>query len=104
MPVVTAIAAVGALGYGIYSGERGQQVQKKALRRQDEAQKQAVAAAGEQQRRADMEQRAAHMKQPDIGELLAFEQGFGDLGKSSQQTTADPSRIRLGKSDLLGSP
>lgn len=103
MPIVTAAAAVGALGYGVYSGERAKSQQKTANRKSEAAQQAAVAAAGEEQRRADMEQRAANMRQPDIGSLLAFEQGFGDFG-SKAQTTADPSRLKLGRSNLLGAP
>lgn len=107
MAVTTAIAAVAAASYGVYSGEQQKSAQKAAVRRQADAQKQAQALSVAQARKADQETMAANRKTPDIGSLLAFEQGFPGFGAGSRTGAGavDPSRLNLKRPvTTLGAP
>lgn len=101
------IAAIVAFAYSAYTGYQGQQTQKAAVRRQADAQKQAQALSVAQARKADMETMAANRKTPDIGSLLAFEQGFPGFGAGSRTGAGavDPSRLNLKRPvTTLGAP
>lgn len=101
------IAAVIAFAYGAYAGERGQAAQKAAGQRQAQAQKQAQALSVAQARKADEATRAANMKTPDVGSLLAFEQSFASFGAGSRTGAGavDPSRLNLKRpTTTLGAP
>lgn len=104
MGVTAAVAAVAALGTSVYQGERSAKAQKRALGSQEKAQNESLAAAAAQERRADMEAKKANQKQPDIGSLLASEQGL--TGGSSPLLTGTSGvtkdRTRLGQTSLLG--
>lgn len=98
------IAAIVAFAYSAYTGYEGKQQQKKAMGRQAEAQRQAQAASVSQARKADMAAREANRKTPDVGELLAFEQGFRGFGGGGQ-SGVDPSRLNLKRpTTTLGAP
>lgn len=101
------IAAIVAFAYAAYSGNESRQDQKVAARRQADAQKQAQALSVAQARKADMETMAANRKTPDIGSLLAFEQGFPGFGAGSRTGAGavDPSRLNLKRPvTTLGAP
>ncbi len=76
-----------ALGYGVYSGEEGQQQQKKGQRRQEQAQRQAQAAAARQQKLSAEAYAAANRRQPDVGDILATEAELGKMGAASTLLT-----------------
>lgn len=101
---VTIGLGVAALGYGVYSGEQQKQQQQEALRRTREAQQQAQANAVSAMRKQEAERRTATRQTPDIGSLLAFEQGFKPIGGGSPAPPPDPLGMRLGRTDLLGAP
>ncbi len=105
--VVGAAAAIGGTTYSVVQGEAAKSEQKKALGRQEKAQAQAVGVAATEQRRADEEQRRANRRTPDIGSLLAFEQGRAGFGGSSRTGAGAPdlSRLNLKRpTTTLGSP
>lgn len=106
MAVVGAITAVAALGYGVYSGERGAQQQKQAVRKQEQAQKDNLASAAAAQRAADAEQRKANARKPDVTSLLASEQQQALSGPSSTMLTGSSGAARgsmkLGQTSMLG--
>ena len=106
MAVTGAIAAVAALGYGIYAGEKGASAQRKAVRKQEQAQKDSAAAAAAQQRRAEMEQKKANARKPDTVSLLAGAQQRGLQGPSATMLTgtsgATRGTMKLGQTSMLG--
>jgi Tfp pilus assembly major pilin PilA len=106
MDPFTIAVIVGALALGAYQGSEQQSAQRKALRNQQGAQQQAEVAALSQQRKSDMAEKAANRQTPDIGSMLAFEQSRPSFGASSRTGAgdADPSRVKLGRTSLLGSP
>jgi uncharacterized protein HemX len=107
MAVVGAVAAVAALGYGIYAGEKSGRAQKQAVRKQEKAQKESAAAASAQQRRAEMESRKANARRPDTLSLLAREQKSALSGPSATMLTGSSGATQAsyklgGGSSLLG--
>ena len=70
MPEVAAAAAVLSLGYGAFAGERQATAQRQGIRRQDQAQRAAEAAALSEERRAEQERNRANQKAPDLDVLL----------------------------------
>lgn len=107
MGIVAGIAAGAALGGSIYQGERQRKEQKRALRSQERAQSESLAAAAAQERRADMEAKAKNRKEPDVASLLATEQRASLTGTASTLLTGasgvTKDRLRLGQTSLLGS-
>ena len=95
MAITTAVAAVIGTGYGIYSGERGAQMQQKAVKRQQQAQQTAEARALSQERRGMMETNRARSKRANVETLLA-----------AQNTGGNPTMLTgpggVGKSTMLG--
>lgn len=108
MAVTGSIAAIAALGYGVYAGEQGARQQRRAVRRQEQAQRESAAAAAAQQRRAEMEQRKANARKPDVTSLLASEQQRALMGPSSTMltgtsgTTRSAGSVKLGQTSMLG--
>lgn len=87
-----------SLGYGVYAGEAQRSEQKKSVRRQEQAQREAEQDAAVQTRVADEEANRARQKQPDLGVLL------NDIGRgfrpNNQSVRAD--QLLLGRPGLLG--
>lgn len=107
MGVTAAIAAVGALGYSVYSGERSASMQSEALGKQEAAQKQATDKANQQTRLSEQAQNAANRKSPDAASILSAAQqsaqGGGGAGTMlTGPTGVDPNALALGKNTLLG--
>lgn len=106
MAVVGAISAIAALGYGVYSGQQQAKAQKRALRSQEQAQKESTAAAAAQQRRAEMEAKKANARKPDTASILANEQKSALQGPSATMLTgasgATRGGMKLGQTSMLG--
>lgn len=101
-----AVGAAGSTAYSIYSGEKGRKAQKDALRRQEQAQKQAEARALSQQRQSEMAQRAASGKKPNTAALLEAAQEASTAGAAGTMLTGSqgirPEDLQLGRTTLLG--
>jgi len=104
MAVTGTIAAVAALGYGVYSGERAASAGKDAMHKQDKAQKDAQSAAQRQMQQNAEEFANANKKKPDLTSLLAGEQALSSGGSKSTFLSGgvDPSALKLGRTSLLG--
>jgi hypothetical protein len=100
-------AAVGGTAYSIYSGQKQQAVQKKALAQQTTAQQTAEANALSTERNAAVASNAANMKTPNVAAILAKAATMGNQGLSSTMLTGPggttPGSTNLGKATLLGS-
>lgn len=88
MPAVAAVAAVGALGYGIYSGERAR---AQAQQQYDDAQRNAQAQMTEEQRQmAENDRRMEEQRQRQIAEQAATrERVLGELPGMKERLGAD---------------
>jgi len=102
----TGLALGGLPGLSVAQGQQAAREQKRALTRQEEAQRQALRAAASQQRRSEMEFRRVNRKVPDVGSLLAGEAASSRQGPGSTMLTGfpgiDPQRLLLGRTSLLG--
>lgn len=100
-----AAASLGTAGYSVYAGERSNTLQRRARRDQEGAQRQALAAAASEQRRAGEAERAANRREPDINSLLLGENEAARLGSTSTMLTgrglAD-FKFKPPKASLLG--
>lgn len=74
---IMAGAAVAGTGYSVYAGEKGREMQKKAMRKQEVAQKEAERRALATERRNMMESQRARSKKADVESLLAAAQDTG---------------------------
>ena len=74
MAITSAVFAGIGIAEGAKAGYKADKAQKEGLKRQDAAQQQAEAAAMSQRRQAEMAQAAVNKKQPNVADLLAFEQ------------------------------
>ena len=104
--VVSAVAAAGSLGYGIYSGTQQEQQQQKALAAQNTAQQKAEANSLDTERQTGVAQDAANRQTPDVASILARAAQMGNAGLSSTMLTGPggtKAGMTLGKSTLLGS-
>jgi uncharacterized protein HemX len=99
-----AITAAVTAGYGVYSGERQNKLQKEAANRQQQAQKTAETAAQRQQKQAAEAYAAANRKAPDVADILAGEQELSRLGSASTMLTGPQGvkRKQGGPAQLLG--
>jgi transcription initiation factor TFIID subunit TAF12 len=106
MAITGAIAGVALIG-GTLQAQQQMKQQKRAMAMQQQAQEQAAAAAAQAQRRAEMEQKAANMKAPDLGGLLTDSQQNALKGPGSTMLSGPggvvTSAFTLGKTSLLGS-
>lgn len=107
MAVIGAIAAIASLGLASASAISQASAQRKQIRAQDKAQREAAAVAASEQARAEMEQRRASRKKADPNLILAEQQKAGQQGISSTMLTGSSgvsmSRLKLGQTTLLGS-
>lgn len=104
----TLSAAFVAADQGVRQGHRQSGLQHRAALAQEQAQKQAMAMSVNEQRKADAAQAEANRKVPDVGSLLAFQQGLPSFGGSARTGAgdADAGRLNLRRpsSTLLGAP
>lgn len=104
--IATAAAAVGSTGYGIYSGQKQQGNQKKALAQQNTAQQTAEANALSTERKAETASNAVNQKTPNVAAILARAATLGSSGISSTMLTGPggvgTGSLNLGKASLLG--
>lgn len=103
MAIVGTIAAVAALSSVVYSGEQQRKSQNKALRQQEDAQKQNMAQAAASQRAARMASSKANQRQPDMASLLGNEQKSSLNGPSATMLSGSSGQAKLGQSSMLGS-
>jgi hypothetical protein len=103
----TAAIAAASLGYGIYSGQKAQAGQQKALALQKTGQQQAVQSALSTQRQGAIAQNAANQKAPDVASILQRAALAAKGGMGSTMLTGaggiQPGMLNLGKTSLLGS-
>ena len=105
---VTAIAtaAVVGVGYSIYSGEKQQQQQKKALKMQEQANQDARETAKKEADRADVEMNRANRKKADVAAIQSKEDQSALSGPAGTMLTGvqgvDPDKLKLGGNTLLG--
>ena len=103
---VMAATAVAATAYSIYSGERAADAQQEAMRKQEEAQKQALDIQKKQAATAEQNVNRANRKQPDVAAISQQSQAMAGQGGGSPMLTGpqgvNPNELALGKSTLLG--
>ena len=103
-----AFAALGAalVGYQVYSGERQHQQQKKQLRMQEQANRDAKQRAKEAADRADIEMNKANRKRADVSAIIKKEEQAALTGPAGTLLTGvqgvNPSGLNLGGNTLLG--
>lgn len=94
MALTTTITlGLAALDRSVHTSIEARQQQKKALGRQQTAQKQAEAAAIRQQRLSAEAYAAANRRQPDIGDIMATESELSRMGAAGTQLTG-PQGVR----------
>lgn len=98
MAEVSAAAAVAALGYSIFAGERQAGATRKGLRLQERTQYEAQNAAIREAKIGEEEEKRAKQKSPDLNVLLADQM----LPKKPGQTGVDANRLLLGRPGSLG--
>lgn len=104
--IVAAGAAAAGTAYSIYSGERAADAQAEAMRKQEEAQKQALDIQKKQAATAEQNMNRANRKQPDAAAISQQSQAMAGQGGGSTMLTGpqgvNPNELALGKSTLLG--
>ena len=106
--VVSAAIALGtvSVGYQIYSGEKQRQQQKKQLRLQEQANRDAKQRAKEASDRADIEMNKANRKRADVSAITKKEELAALTGPAGTLLTGvqgvDSSNLNLGGNSLLG--
>tara|TARA_R100001510_G_scaffold2573_1_gene1971 strand:- start:111 stop:437 length:327 start_codon:yes stop_codon:yes gene_type:complete len=105
---ITAAIALGtvSVGYQIYSGEKQRQQQKKQLRLQEQANRDARQQAKEAADRADVEMNRANRKRADVSAIQSKEEQAALTGPAGTMLTGvqgvDPNQLNLGGNTLLG--
>ena len=101
-------AALGSafLGYQVYQGERQHREQKKQLRLQEQANRDARQRAKEASDRADIEMNKANRKRADVSAITKKEEQAALTGPAGTLLTGvqgvNPSGLNLGGNTLLG--
>ena len=96
---ISALAAVGSAGYSIYSGEKQKDMQKNSMRKQEQAQREAIASAASQKAASMQAMAAANRKAPDISAAMM---SAGSLASRGVNSTLLSGPGGLGKNTLLG--
>lgn len=95
----TAVAVAGSPTYTAYTSN-------KASKRQQGAQREAVAQAEKQAAQAEREFNRANAKKPNVGAIVAGNQQAGLAGQAGTMLTGptgiDPTKLELGRNTLLG--
>ena len=103
---VLAAAAVASTAYSVYSGERAADAQQEAMRKQEQAQKEALDLQKKQAQSAEQNMNRANRKQPDVAGIAQQSQAMASQGGASTMLTGpqgvNPNELALGKSTLLG--
>ena len=103
-----AFVALGSafLGYTVYQGERQHRQQKKQLRMQEQANRDAKQRAKEAADRSDIEMNKANRKRADVSALTKKEEQAALTGPAGTMLTGvqgvDSSNLNLGGNTLLG--
>lgn len=104
--VASAVIAAGSLAYSVSEGEKAQGARKKALSKQEQAQKNAQASASADVANAERESKMAARKSPDLGSMLTDAQVLASQGIGATNPTGaagvDPQRLKLARTTLLG--
>lgn len=99
LAITAAVAVGGTLAYSAYSSNQ-------ASKRQQGAQREAVAQAEKQAAQAEREFNRANAKKPNVGAIVAGNQQAGLAGQAGTMLTGptgiDPTKLELGKNTLLG--
>ena len=106
MVVSAVVLGAASVGYQIYSGEKQRQQQKKQLRLQEQANRDAKQRAKEAADRADIEMNKANRKRADVSALTKKEEQAALTGPAGTLLTGvqgvDSSSLNLGGNTLLG--
>ena len=104
MAVSTTIAIVGGLAVGaqVYQGEKQSSIQKKAMRRQEQAQNQSRNQAIGQEKLGRMAQAKANKKKPDIATLLGRNRATKGPSSTMLTGTGGAGGGLLGGKSMLG--
>ena len=101
-----AALATAFVGYQVYSGERQHREQKKQLRLQEQANRDARQRAKEASDRADIEMNKANRKRADVSAITKKEEQAALTGPAGTLLTGvqgvDSSNLNLGGNTLLG--
>tara|TARA_R100000231_G_scaffold18101_2_gene18557 strand:+ start:330 stop:650 length:321 start_codon:yes stop_codon:yes gene_type:complete len=96
-----------SLGYQVYSGEKQKALQRKRLRMQEQANRDARQAQKEAKDRADVEMNRANRKRADVSAIQSREEQASLTGPAGTMLTGvqgvDPNQLNLGGNTLLGS-
>lgn len=95
--VIAGIGAVLGAGATVYSAERQASGQKKALEAQEAAQRQSLAKANQEQRKADQAFAAANRKKPDMAAIMASSAQGASQGAASTNLTGTKTTTMLGE-------
>lgn len=100
------IASIGGTAYSVSEGERGKSEGRKAIRRQEDAQRDAQSSATAEARKASEATNRARRQRRNQASLLGDAQMDALGGTAStlltEQTAASRDRLRLGRTSLLG--
>lgn len=107
MPAAIAIPLAFAFGgASIAQSERQRRQQGRALRAQEQAQREATSRAAAERRRQETEQRRLRRRKPNVASLLGEEQRLSQRGAGATLLTGvtgiNRQRATLGHSSLLG--
>ena len=106
MVVSSVVIGAASVGDQIYSGEKQRQQQKKQLRLQEQANRDAKQRAKEASDRADIEMNKANRKRADVSALTRKEEQAAMSGPAGTLLTGvqgvDSSQLNLGGNTLLG--
>ena len=95
-----------SLGYQVYSGEKQKALQRKRLRMQEQANRDARQAQKEAKDRADVEMNRANRKRADVSAIQSKEEQAALTGPAGTMLTGvqgvDPNQLNLGGNTLLG--
>jgi type II secretory pathway pseudopilin PulG len=106
MAITAIVVGSVATGYSIYQGERQNRQQKKALRLQEQANRDSRQAQKEAKDRADVEMNRANRKRADVSAIQSKEEQAALTGPAGTMLTGsqgvDPNQLNLGGNTLLG--
>jgi transcription initiation factor TFIID subunit TAF12 len=104
--VTMAAASVAGTAYSVVAGQDAKKKQAEAVRKQEQAQKEAAGQAQAQQRRSQQAMNAANRREPDVSGIMAGAGKAATTGPSSTMLTGpggvDPTQLSLGRNTLLG--
>ena len=95
--IVAAGAAAAGTAYSIYSGERAADAQQEAMRKQEQAQKEALDLQKKQAQSAEQNMNRANRKQPDVAGIAQQSQAMASQGdrKSTRLNSSHSQQSRM---------